>query len=211
VEGLAQAKPDEDLVFNVKGYGTVAFDVVREKYWTSGRIFYADDKLNIIIGSYQVRKDKGTKAAEGAYGILDNYSDLNVDPGGRNSKVKMPGRIVTTPGVTLSSQRGNERPDWVQVNVAMASAAYQESLIPDTERKREAKVKAEAAKLTVERRQMREEMARLRKELDKLKSGGGGQSQGLERRLATLQELKDKNLISDAEFKSRRQAILEEI
>ena len=84
-------------------------------------------------------------------------------------------------------------------------------MIPDEERKREAKVKSEAAKLTVERRQMREEMARLRKELEDMKSGGGAQVRDLESRLATLQELKEKNVISDAEFNSRRQAILEEI
>jgi hypothetical protein len=123
----------------------------------------------------------------------------------------MPGRIVTTAGVQVSAERGAERPDWVQIDVSAASAAYQDSLIPDDERKREAKAKSEAAKLTVERRQMREEMARLRKELDNIKSGGGAQVQGLEQRLSTLQELKDKKLISDAEFNSRRQAILEEI
>jgi hypothetical protein len=189
----------------------VAFDIVREKYWTAGRVFYANDKLNVIIGSYQVRKDRGKRQAEGAYGVLDDYSDLNFDHGGRDDKAKMPGRIVTTAGVQVSAERGAERPDWVQIDVSAASAAYQDSLIPDDERKREAKVKSEAAKLTVERRQMREEMARLRKELDNIKSGGGAQVQGLEQRLSTLQELKDKKLISDAEFNSRRQAILEEI
>lgn len=210
-EALAQAKPDEDVVFNVKGYGAVAFDIAREKYWTSGRVFYANDKLNLIIGSYQVRKDRGKRQAEGAYGVLDDYSDLNFDHGGRDDKAKMPGRIVTTAGVQLSAERGADRPDWVQIDVTTASAAYQESLIPDEERKREAKVKSEAAKLTVERRQMREEMARLRKELEDMKSGGGAQVRDLESRLATLQELKEKNVISDAEFNSRRQAILEEI
>lgn len=211
-EALAQAKPDEDVVFNVKGYGAVAFDIAREKYWTSGRVFYANDKLNLIIGSYQVRKDRGKRQAEGAYGVLDDYSDLNFDHGGRDDKVKMPGRIVNTAGVQLSAERGADRPNWVQIDVSAASAAYQESLIPDEERKREAKVKSEAAKLTVERRQMREEMARLRKELEDMKSGGGGaQVRDLESRLATLQELKEKNVISDAEFNSRRQAILEEI
>lgn len=210
VEALAEAKPDEDVIFNVKGYGAVAFDIVREKFWTSGRVFYANDKLNVIIGSYQVRKDRGKRQAEGAHGVLDDYSDLHFDHGGRDDKAKMPGRIVTTTGVQLSDEHGAKRPDWVQIDVAAASAAYQDSLIPDAERKREAKVKSEAAKLTVERRQMREEMARLRKELDNIKSGGA-QVQGLEQRLSTLQELKDKDLISDAEFNSRRKAILEEI
>ena len=210
VEALAQAKPDEDVVFNVRGYGNVALDVIREKYWTAGRAFYVDDKLNVIIGTFQVKKDRGIRQAEGAHGVLDNYADLHFAYGSREKVTKMPGRIVTTAGVTLNAAHGRERPDWVQIDITKAVAAYQDAQIPDEEKKRQAKVRAEAAKLTVERRQMREEMARLRKELQLLKSGGA-EPQDLEQRLATLQELKDKDLITDAEFRDRRKAILEEI
>lgn len=210
VEGLAQAKPDEDIVFNVRGYGNVALDVVREKYWTAGRAFYLDDKLNVIIGTYHAKKDRGIKQAEGAHGILNNTADIRFDHGNRDSVARMPGRIVTTPGVTLNEEHGSERPDWVRIDVSVAMAAYRESLIPEEDRKRDAKVKQEAAKLTVERRQMREEMARLRKELDKMKTTGSA-PKDLEQRLGTLKDLMQKNLITADEFKLRRQAILEEI
>jgi hypothetical protein len=190
VEALAQAKPDEDVVFNVRGYGTVALDVVREKYWTAGRAFYVGDKLNLIIGTYQAKKDRGIRQAEGAHGILDNYADVRFDHGNRESAGKMPGRIVTSVGVTLNSEHGADRPDWVQIDVGVAMAAYRDAQVPAEEKKRETKVKQEAAKLTVERRQMREEMARLRKELDKIKSGGAD-PKDLEQRLATLKELMD--------------------
>ncbi len=210
VEALAQAEPDEDAVFNIRGYGNVALDIVKERYWTAGRIFYAEDKLNVIIGSYQVKKDRGIRQAEGAAGILNNYADLRFDHGDRDNAAKMPGRIVTTPGVTLNAERGRERPDWVRIDIPAAVAAYRDSLIPEEEKKREAKIKREASRLTLERRQMREEMARLRKELNNIKSAGV-RPQDLEQRLATLQELKDKQLITDDEFQERRQAILEEI
>jgi hypothetical protein len=210
VEGLAQAATNEDIVFNIRGYGNVALDIVREKFWTAGRIFYVNDKLNIIIGTYQVKKDRGIKQAEASFGVLDDYSDIHFYYGARDDVAKMPGRIITTAGVTLNAEAGRERPDWVQINIPVAAIAYRDSLIPDVEKKREARVKREAAKLTVERRKMREEMARLRKELDKMKSGGA-QAPDLEQRLATLQDLKDKDLISDDEFRDRRKAILEEI
>ena len=210
VEGLSQAKPNEDVVFNIGGYGSVAADIVKERYWTAGRIFYSDDKLNVIIGTYQVKKDRGARQVEGAHGILNDYSDVQFNHGNRNSVAKMPGRISTTAGVALNSERGRERPDWVQIDVSAAALGHRDSLIPDEDKKRDAKVKQEAAKLTVERRQMREEMARLRKELNKLKRGGAGAS-SLEGRLVTLKELKEKQLISDDEFEDRRQAILEEI
>ncbi|MDA0821731.1 MAG: hypothetical protein O3C28_04820 [Proteobacteria bacterium] len=211
IEGLAQAKPDEDVVFVVRGYAKVALDIAKEKMWTAGRIFYKDDKLNLIIGTYQLKKDRGVRQAEGAHGVLDNYADLHFDHGNRDGSARMPGRIVTSPGVSLNTEHSRERPDWVQIDVLAAAEGYRDSLVPDEDRKREKKVKQEAAKLTVERRQMREEMARLRKELEGIKSGAGGQVQGLEERLATLKALKDKQLISDDEFHSRRQAILEEI
>ncbi|MFP6781228.1 MAG: hypothetical protein VCB59_05970 [Gammaproteobacteria bacterium] len=209
VEGLAQAAVNEDVVFVVRGYAKVALDIAKERFWTAGRVFYKDQKLNMIVGTFQLRKDRGVRQAEGAHGVLDNYADLHFDHGSRRKRTSMPGRIVTTPGVAFNG-RGGERPDWVQIDVALAADAYRESLVPDEDRKRDQRVKQEAAKLTVERRQMREEMARLRKELEVVKSGGN-QVQGLEQRLATLQELKEKDLISEAEFLSRRKAILEEI
>jgi len=210
VEGLSQARPDEDVVFVVRGYGNLALDVVREKFWTAGRVFYKDGKLNVIIGTFQVKKDRGVRQAEGAHGVLGNTADLHFDHGSRDGKARMPGRVVSSPGVALNTERSRERPDWIQIDIATAAAAYRDSLIPDEVKKRDAKVHQEAAKLTVERRQMREEMARLRKQLDIIKSGGA-QLPDLEQRLSTLQELKNKDLISDTEFQSRRQSTLEEI
>ncbi len=58
---------------------------------------------------------------------------------------------------------------------------------------------------------MREEMARLRQELKELKSGGGASAQSVEERLATLQALKSKALISDEEYERRRSEILGDI
>ena len=211
VEALSKAKPEEDVVFVVRGYGNVAFDVVREKFWTSGRIFMADDKLNVIIGTYQERKDRGIRQAEGAHGILNDTKDLFFDHGNRDDVAKMPGRIVTSAGVEPGGREGGKsRPDWVKIDLGVAVAAYRNSLIPEDQRKREKAAEAAAAKLTIERRQMREEMARLRKELNALK-GGGASTPDLEQRLATLKELKDKELITEDEYLTRRAEILKDI
>jgi hypothetical protein len=123
----------------------------------------------------------------------------------------MPGRIVNTVGVELG---GDGRPDWVTIDVPLAARAYRESLTPVAVRQEERKAKAEAAKLTLERRAMREEMARMRKELKALQDSGGGpgnSAASIESRLAQLQKLLDKGLISSDDFKRRKQAILEEI
>ena len=173
-EALARAKPNQDALFVVRGYGSIALDTLKEREWTSGRAFFVDGKLNLIIGSFKVKKDRGKRNAEASYGVLNDYSDLYFDTGSRGERsAKMPGRVVSTIGVSFAGGEGGGRPDWIILDVAKAAVAYREGLIPEDEKKRETKARQEAAKLTIERRQMREEMARLRQELKELKSGGG--------------------------------------
>lgn len=210
-EALLKAKPNEDVIFNVRGYGNIALDTLKEREWTSGRAFHAEGKLNLIIGSFKIKKDRGIRNAEAAHGVLNNYADMYFDPGSRDRKsASMPGRIVSTAGVVLVGAEGGARNDWIAIELATAATAYREALVPEEEKKRAVKATQEAAKLTIERRQMREEMARLRQELKALK-GGGANVRSLQDRLATLQELKSKDLITEEEYQRRRDEILKEI
>jgi Short C-terminal domain len=212
-EALIQAKPTEDIIFTVRGYGKIALDTLKEREWSSGRIFFADGKLNIIIGTYRIRKDRGIKNAEAAHGVTDNYADLYFDPGNRKKQTsKMEGRIVTTTGVSIPTMAEDGRSDWVAVDVPLAAQAYREALIPEEQKKTTQKAKQETAKLTLERRQMREEMARLRQQIKELGSSGGSSGvKSLEERLAVLQALRAKNLITDEEYQQRRDEILNDI
>ena len=208
-DALSKASPEEDVTFNVRGYADVLLSLGLEREWTTGRVFYKDGKLNLIIGEYKKQIDKAKKNVEGSFGVMDDFRDVHFQVGSRNHQGKMPGRIVSTSGVELFEEG---RPDWVLIDVAKAALAFRESQTPLAIRKEEQKAKAEAAKLTLERRQMREEMARMRKELKDLQAAGGGASAlSLEERLGKLQQLLDKGLITADEFKQRKQAILEEI
>jgi hypothetical protein len=211
-QALRQAKPTQDVLFVVRGYGGVMLDTLKEREWTSGRAFYAKGRLNVIIGSFKIRKDRGMRNAEAAYGVLNDYSDMYFDPGSRAKRsAKMPGRVVSTSGVSVVGNDDASRPDWIVIDVAKAALAYREGLVPEEEKKRETKARQEAAKLTIERRQMREEMARLRQELKDLKSGGGASARSVEERLSTLDELKSKSLIREDEYQRRRAEILGDI
>lgn len=210
-DGLSRAEPDEDITFNVRGYTNIMLSPVKEREWTTGRVFFKDDKLNLIIGEYQKRIDKAQKQVEASFGIIDDFRDIYFTPGSRKRKGKMPGRIVTTDGVEVQED-GKIRPDWVLLEVARAAAAYREAQTPVAIRKEELKAKAEAAKLTIERRQMREEMARMRKEIKNMQNANGGSaSVPMETRLANLQEAHAKGLITDDEFKRRKEQILQEL
>ena len=211
-DALAKASPNEDVTFNVRGYADVLLSMGKEREWTTGRVFYVDGKLNLIIGEYQKRLDKSKKMVEGSFGITEDYREVYFAPGSRKRKGKMPGRVVTTAGVELGDP---ERPDWIVIDVPKAALAYRESQVPVAVRKEEIKAKQEAAKLTLERRQMREEMARMRKELDELRNGGdnsvAGGSASVEERLERLADLHRKGLISEEDLQSRRADILSEI
>jgi len=210
-QALAVAKPNQDVIFAIRGYGDVMLDTMKEREWTSGRAFIVDGRLNLIIGSFKTKKDRAKRNAEAAHGVLNDYSDVYFDPGSRIKRsAKMPGRVVATVGVSFASDADAGRPDWVVIDIAKAAVAYREGLIPEDEKKRENAARQEAAKLTLERRQMREEMARLRQELKQLK-GGGASARTVEERLATLQELKAKSLISEQEYQRRRAEILGDI
>lgn len=206
-DALARAAPNEDVAFNVRGYADVMLSLVREREWTTGRVFYKDGRLNLIIGEYGKRMDKGKKNVEGSFGITEDFRDVHFQLGSRNHKGKMPGRVVNTAGIEVGK---DGRPDWIVIDVAQAALAYREAQVPAAVRKEELKAKAEAAKLTLERRQMREEMARMRKELQEMQDNGAS-SQSLEERLAKLQQLHDKGLIDDADFQRRKDQILSEI
>ena len=210
-DALSKADAREDVIFNVRSYSSVLLSMAKEREWTTGRVFYEDGGLNLIIGEYQKRLDKGKKMVEGSFGIVDDFRDIYFDPGTRTRKGKMPGRIVTTSGVKLARE-GDDRPDWVVLDIEAAALAYRESQTPLEIRKEERRAKAEAAKLTVERRQMREQMARMRKELRDLSAGGGTrETASLEDRLGRLLELHEKGLISEDELKRRKEEILQEI
>ncbi len=69
----------------------------------------------------------------------------------------------------------------------------------------------EAAKLARERREMRAEMARMRKEMKQINSGSGSSSKTPEERIATLDQLLTKELITQEEYDIRRAEILNDI
>jgi hypothetical protein len=188
-------------------------DTLKEREWTSGRLFYSEGKLNLIIGTFKIRKDRGIRSAEAAHGIVDNYTDLYFDPGSRQKQTgKMPGRIVASGGISyLAGEDDAKRPDWVLIDIPVAALAFREGQIPEEQKKTAEKSKQEAAKLTLERRQMREEMARLRQQIKELHGSGGAGKKSLEERLATLQALREKKLITDQEYAQRRDEILKDI
>ena len=209
-EGLAKASPGEDVTFNSRSYASVLLDVAKERQWTTGRLFYRDGRLNLILGEFRKKVSKDKRGAEASFGILEeDWRDVNFARARRDKQGTFKGRVAETEGVTLSTEVKG-RTDWIVVDVEPAAEAYVAAQTPNEIREQQRRAEEEAARLTLERREMREEMARLKKQINDL-SRGGGTSASLEERLTTLGTLKDKGLITDDEYQQRRREILQDI
>ena len=209
-QALSSAGPDEEVIFTIRGYSDVLLGVAREREWTTGRLFFVDNRLNLIVGEYRKRLDKAKKNVEGAFGLTEDLRDVFFQSASRNHQGKLEGRIVTTEGVQ-GIVAGSGRPGWVTIDIKEAASAYRQAQIPEQQRKAETRAKAQTAKLTLERRRMLEEMARMRKDLQKLQKNDTVNVETLEERLTKLHDLFNKGLISEIDFNDRKNEILNEI
>ncbi|MGQ0657726.1 MAG: SHOCT domain-containing protein [Chromatiales bacterium] len=211
--GLERAKPVEDIIFVVGGShpGVIA----KENKGSSGRVFYLAGKLNLILGDVQrMMESQEQKKRNMAAGCGDCPIDERVDPfriASRYKAGKLPGPVSIITGLDFGKVNGKTRGDWLILDVPKVIAAVEKEknkLSPSAEKaQREARL--EAARAAAERRQMREEMARMRKEMQE--RGAGSSAASVEQRLANLDKLKEKGLISADEYEKRRQEILNDI
>ena len=103
------------------------------------------------------------------------------------------------------------RRDWIEIDLEQAASMYlaEKAQEAPQETVTSAAMQAEAARMARERREMRLELAKMRKEMKS--SNGGDSGQTIEQRLMTLQDLRDKELISAEEYQQKREQILGEI
>jgi hypothetical protein len=203
-KGLQQARPDQDIVFALikRHRGLLSIQTVD---YVAGRAFYVDGKLNIIIGDYDRPADRFKERTTQSMGGGDVQYFFN--NGSRGSKSGFKKSVITGDGISTHENRK----DWLLVDVDTASAHYlawqkrqaaQEGNTADTEAAR-----LEAARLAQERREMKLEMARMRKEMKE----GSAAPRTVEERLQTLENLKKKGLITEDEYKSKREEILKDL
>lgn len=214
-DALAQAGPDQDVVFAVVSAYDKAL-IGKSMLSVAGRVFVRDGKLHMILGDV-LRETRDPEAAvKGAWGDTEGSVDRRLFPHkpGRRSRVReLDSSVVVSEGVEYFI--GNDqiaREDWLVLDLPVIVAEVQRRNEPevDTEAR---KLEAEAARMALERRQMREEMARMRKEMRELSAGGGGgaSTATLTERLATLEALRDQGLISEQEYAAKRKDILDQI
>lgn len=211
-EGLKRATPRQEVMF-VVARNEKGFMNIRETTYTAGRAFYSGSRLNLLIGDFEKPADRFQERAAQSSGVEEiHYFFAH----GRRGKASGFDRaVIAKPGVQISELGGKPRFDWLLIDVPVASAAYIAAIDAARGAAETAGNKAiqeEAERLAAERRELRAEMARMRKEMKEMSGGGSDAPQeDMEVRLAKLNELYEKKLISKEEYESKRKALLEEI
>ena len=208
--GLARARADQDLVF-VLARSEKKYLLLQNTGYTGGRVFYLDGRLHLIIGDYNDEGDRFRETVERSHGITETRQYFK--HGRRAKSVGFKGPIVARAGVEPHVDGKKTRRDWIEIDLEQAATVYlaekAERTAPEATAT-SAAMQAEAARLARERREMRLEMAKMRKEMQS-SPGGNNSTQTIEQRLTTLQDLRDKELISPEEYQQKREDILGDI
>jgi hypothetical protein len=182
-EALHQAGPRDDVTFAIVGHFSSFADFLKVRQVTTGRVFYKDGKLNIIFGI--VHRD-----------IKENEDRrLNpLTPGSRTRPVNLEDRIMALPGEQPFSK---PRQDWVVFSrQSMDEPAFTPMTPVREERGHEQMDKRPAESTIPQTEQPKTTTPQLK-------------GKSTEERLIQLNELKNKHLITDEEYRAKRKEILD--
>jgi len=189
-EGLSQAGPNEDVTFVVTGQRKAVYGLAKQRKVTSGRVFYREGKLNIIFGK-----------------MIDDIWE-NVDeryyprtPGSRTQPVSHKWVLEEQPDAQFYASGGMLRGDWLVLD--LATMAAHEAL------------GSKPAKAAVdESGTSRKENVFLENKQEPAvatPTPSAKPAKTLEERLIILNDLKNKKLITEEEYKAKRANLLNEL
>ncbi len=209
-KGLRNATPDQDIIFVIGGSSRKLL-VLTERAFVAGRVFYKDGKLNLILGDYDRARNEAFEAIYDPSGKGNIPYSFNY--GSRTRKTSgFDEQFVAMAGINNKVVGNTTRQNWFEIDIKKAAAA----VIAEQKRKERfsegggnAALQQEADKLARERREMRLEMARIRQEMNENQKGNNTLS--VEERLVKLNELRDKGLITEDEYNTKREEILSDI
>lgn len=191
-KGLQNAQPDQDIIFAMEKSIDRFIGLKPDRLFISGRVFYTDNKLNMIIGDYDLPRNDAYEAAYDPThtGIVRYHFAF-----GKRSKASAFNKpLIHLEGIESKQLNNTQRSDWLVIDMPATTQAYE--------------------KRTTVRQQ--EERAKKRKEL--IKVLGGEQpastrkkSRSLEERLTELKQLRNKDLITDEDYAEKRKQLLNEL
>jgi len=210
-EGLKKAKPNQDIIFAMEKSVKKKFGFRPDRLFVAGRAFYKNKKLNIIIGDYDRPRDLGYEAAVDPTNV--GVVGYNFDHGNRAKNSRFKKAIINMDGVENKQLNNTLRSDWLVIDIAAASTAY-DQLQTMRKQKEMAKKRKELKEiLGGEEINNREETVPLKQEtIPQKQTDHSNKITGtIEERLTVLKRLRDKDLITDEEYDLKRKQILDSL
>lgn len=217
VAGLGKATAKQDVVFSTIGsHALAAGGLVKDPAVNAGRVFYQGGKLNVIFGELQSNYRK-----KNIYGqVSEDFTPRRQGSRDKASKQKWP--LVLSPGMELHANAGAVRDDWVLIDPAVAAAAaVAKAQPPAAPEPRQAAAPPPAAPGSA----APSSAATTAPATAAPPSASGATSaapaaaaaapqagkSGLEQRLQTLKDLRDKGLISEEAYNAKLKELLSEL
>ncbi|MCS3902580.1 hypothetical protein J2T55_000584 [Methylohalomonas lacus] len=207
--GLKEAEPNQDIIFTLQKEVSQLL-ILTDHVFVSGRAFYKDGRLNIIIGDYNRFKNQEYERVYDSSGQLGGAYNFN--HGRRSSSANnVPGAVVNMAGIQNKVVNNNPRQDWfvLDIDQAASAIAQQKGERGKEEGGMSREMRLEAARMQKEQRELKLEMARMREQMKN--SGGDNGGKSPEERLETLEKLYEQEMISKEEYETKREQILSDI
>jgi hypothetical protein len=115
-QGLAEAGPDEDVIFAVIGDYRAIYGLAKEQKYTSGRVFYREGKLNIIFG--KIQEDY---KSYGMYAPVDRRL-YPLSPGSRSVRSEHVWTLLPQLDQSFFESNDGLRTEWVILDLASMEA-----------------------------------------------------------------------------------------
>ena len=209
--GFGNARPDQDIILALEKDERKLLGL-QDKRFLAARVFFKDGRLNIIIGEHDFFRSKAFESVYDPSGRAAVPYDLNTGRRDRASGA-FSGVFMNAEGIE-NKRLDTLRHDWFVIDVKQAASGYlarrNEAQQDPIARQQDEQLQLEAARMARQRREMRAEMARMRKEMRNLNKPAAD-ARSIEARMRTLDELRKKGLISQAEYDMKRREILNDI
>jgi hypothetical protein len=200
-EGLVQAGPDEDVTFVVVGQRRAVYGLAKQRKVTSGRVFYKEGKLNIIFGSM--------------VDDLKEHTDPRLEPhtpGSRTRPASHAWILEDEPDMQFYAGGDMIRSDWLMLDLASMAAHEALGVKPAKTGRTVSQTPASAP----ERVSAPQEAGQVQAPAYQAPAvtqipQTGKASKTIEERLQILNDLKNKKLITDEEYKAKRANILNDL
>jgi len=197
-EGLALAGPDEDVTFVIIGNYVESLGFLKKRMVTTGRVFCQDGQINIIFGDVH-------RALTETMGIPEDRRLNPFLPGSRaGSAGKVEGVLLPKPGGEIFAKM---RSDWIAFSVQGSETPYA-APVPRQDTGAAPSARTAVPTAVQDNGSAGQEIRPVYRERP---APAPAAKKGIEERLMILNDLRNKKLITDEEYRTKRMDILNDL